>query len=117
LSADTFSGNDATGEGVVTDTVADPDADPPVPVHVSTKVEVAERAAVACAPEVALAPLQLPDAVHELALVEDQLSVAEPPCATWLGVAEIETVGGGTALTATVAVRVTEPPAPLQASA
>jgi hypothetical protein len=50
-------------------------------------------------------------------LVDDQLIVDVPPCATWLGVADIVTVGsGGVALTATVAVCDVVPPAPVQAS-
>jgi hypothetical protein len=79
LSAETFNGKTAAVGGTVTETVADPAADPPVPVHVSTNVDVAERAAVACAPEVALAPLQPPDAVQDVALVDNQLSVDDPP--------------------------------------
>ncbi len=68
--------------GTVTETVADPDAEPPAPEHVSTNVDVVDSAAVACAPAVAFAPLQPPDAVHDVALVDDQLSVADPPWAT-----------------------------------
>jgi hypothetical protein len=48
-----------------------------------------------CVPLVASAPLQPFDAVQTVALVEDQVSVAEPPEITEVGLAERETVGGG----------------------
>jgi hypothetical protein len=48
------------------------------------------------------------------ALVVDQLRFEVPPCATCAGFAEIVTTGAGTAPTATEAVCVTEPPAPVQ---
>jgi hypothetical protein len=101
----------------VTVTVAVFEADPPAPLQVSTKLVVCVSAAVTCVPDVNLDPLHPPDAVHDVALVEDQFRVALPPCATWAGVAEIVTVGtGGVALTATVAVCDAVPPAPVQAS-
>ena len=56
-------------------------------------------------PLVASAPLQPFDAVQDVALVEDQVRVAEPPEATDVGFAERETVGtggGGAAVTVTV---------------
>ena len=70
----------------------------------------------ACVPLVALAPLQPLDAVQEVALVEDQASVVEPPEITDVGLAEIETVGtgGGAAVTVTVTDWLAEPPAPVQ---
>jgi len=46
-------------------------------------------------PEVALESDQLPEAVQELAFVEDQVSCAEPLSATVLGTALRETVGAG----------------------
>lgn len=101
----------------MTVTVAVFEADPPAPLQVSTKLVVCVSAAVASVPDVALVPLQPPEAVHEVALVDDQFRVALPPCATWAGVAEIVTVGtGGVALTATVAVCEAVPPAPVHAS-
>ena len=45
------------------------------------------RAPVLCVPLVALAPLQPPVAVHEVALVELQVSVEAPPLATEVGFA------------------------------
>ncbi len=107
------------GAGVtgVTLTVVFCEAVPPAPLHAIEKVVVCARAAVGCDPEIDLVPVQPPDAVHEVAFVEDHVKVDVPPCATWAGVAERATVGtGGTALTATVAVRVIEPPAPVQLS-
>ena len=62
-------------------------------------------APVEAVPLVDLDPLQLPDAVHEVALVELQLSVDVPPLVTPEGEAVRVTVGvGGPAATATVAV-------------
>jgi hypothetical protein len=107
----------SVGAGVtgVTVTVALRDAVPPAPVHAMVNVTVCARAAVACDPEVALAPVHPPDAVHDVAFVDDHVSVDVPPCATWAGVADNETVGnGGVALTTTLAERVIEPPAPVQ---
>jgi hypothetical protein len=46
-------------------------------------------------PEVALAPDQAPEAVQEVALVEDQVSSVEPPGATVFSAALSETVGAG----------------------
>lgn len=73
-------------------------------------------AAVVAVPDVGRLPLQPPDAVQVDALVVDQLRFEVPPCATCAGFAEIVTAGAGTAPTATEAVCVTEPPAPVQLS-
>jgi hypothetical protein len=51
--------------------------------------------------------------VQEVALFDDQLSVAAPPLLTVLGLALKLTVTLGFALTVTVAVCAAEPPAPL----
>jgi hypothetical protein len=61
-------------------------------------------------PEVARLPLHAPDAVHELALVDDQVSVALLPTSTVVGFAESVTVGAGWLTTVTVALRLVEPP-------
>jgi hypothetical protein len=50
----------------------------------------------------ALAPDQAPEALHSVALAEDQVNVAEPPLATALGPTLRFTVGVGD-LTETVA--------------
>jgi len=68
-----------------------------------------------CEPLVALLPDQAPDAVHEVALVEDQLSVEEAPLAIVLGLALICTVAVGCAVTVTVADCEAVPPVPVQA--
>ena len=46
-------------------------------------------------PDVALAPLHAPDAVHEVALVVDHDKVEDEPDVIDVGEAEIVTVGGG----------------------
>ena len=68
-------------------------------------------------PEVERAPLQPPEAVQPVALVDDQFSVAAAPLATLVGVAVSVTVGaGGVDVTVTVAEALALPPAPLQLS-
>jgi hypothetical protein len=62
-------------------------------VHVRVKVEVALKAPVEAVPEVALAPLQAPLAVQDVALVELQVSVLLAPEATVVGLALKDTVG------------------------
>jgi hypothetical protein len=107
------------GAGVagVTETVTLRDVVPPAPLQARVKVVDCASAAVSCDPDVAFVPLQPPDAVHEVALVDDQASVVVPPCATCAGFADSDTVGtAGAALTTTVAVRVVTPPAPEQLS-
>jgi hypothetical protein len=59
-------------------------------------------------------PDQPPDAVQLLALLEDQLSVDDPPGFTVVGLALRPTVGGGETLTVTDWLAL--PPAPLQVS-
>ena len=65
-------------------------------------------------PEVALGPDQAPEAVHEVAFVEDQVSVEEPPFAIDVGFAVSDTVGTGGSETVTVADALALPPAPVQ---
>ena len=66
---------------------------------------VAVSAAVAVEPLMPRAPLQPPDAVHEAALVEVQLSVDEPPLTRFDGFAPSVTVGaGGGVVTRAIAV-------------
>jgi len=73
------------------------------------------RAPVACEPLTALVPDQAPEAVHEVAWVEDQLNVAPLPLATVLGLAAKVTVGAG-AVTDTVTDWVALPPVPVHVS-
>lgn len=69
-------------------------------------------------PDVALLPLQSPDAVHAVAFVEDHVSVELPPEFTVVGFALKLTVGagggGGAAVTVTDADFCVVPPAPVQ---
>jgi hypothetical protein len=69
---------------------------------------------VLCVPEIAFDPDHPPEAVHDVALVELQASVAELPEATEVGLAEILTVGAaGDEVTVTVADCVADPPVPV----
>jgi hypothetical protein len=61
-----------------------------------------------------LAPDQAPDAVHEVALFDDQVRVDALPLSIVLGLALKLTVGEGFALTVTVADCDALPPVPVQ---
>ena len=65
-------------------------------------------------PEVALALVQAPEAVQEVAFVEDQVSVEEAPFAIDVGFAVSVTVGTGGSATMTVADALALPPGPVQ---
>ena len=71
-------------------------------------------------PERVLLPLQPPEAVQEVALVELQVRVALCPAVMLVGLAESETVGErmgvGVEVTVTVALAEAEPPEPVQVS-
>jgi hypothetical protein len=69
---------------------------------------------VGCEPLTALVPDQAPEAVHEVALVEDQVKVELLPLVTVLGLALMLTVAVGLGLTVTVVDWDALPPAPLQ---
>jgi hypothetical protein len=78
---------------------------------------LAVSAPVLCEPDVDFDPLQLPDAVHEVAFVLDQVNVLLPPLLTEVGEADNETVGAGVPAdseTATVTFAWREPPGPEQ---
>jgi hypothetical protein len=79
-------------------------------------VLVAVNAPLDSLPEVALLPVQAPEAVQEVALVDDQVSVDDPPLATDVGFAENDTVGAG-GVTVTVADALAAPPDPVQVRA
>jgi hypothetical protein len=83
------------GVGAFTVTLTDLVALPPVPVQLRLKVLVALRTPLDWLPEVALVPDQAPDAVHDVALVDDHDRVLEAPLATEVGLALSETVGAG----------------------
>lgn len=101
------------GAGVVTETVADWAALPPLPVQLRPYVALAVSAPVVCDPLAALAPAQDPEAVQAVALVADQVSVELLPLATVLGLAERLMVGTGW-VTETIADCVALPPEPVQ---
>ena len=96
-----------TGAVTVTDALADPE--PPVPEQVKVKVALAASAAEVSVPLVALVPVQLPEAVQDVAVVLDQVSAVVAPVVTLAGLADRVTVGAGTGAGA-------EPPPPPQAA-
>jgi hypothetical protein len=96
-------------------TVADWDAEPPAPVHVSVNFVVAERVAVALEPLVGLVPLHPPDATQAVVLVDDQVNTDAAPLLTVLGLAE-KVRAGAALVTDTVADCVALPPEPVQVS-
>lgn len=101
--------------GAETVTVVDCDAEPPAPVQARVNFVVAVSAGVVCEPAVASEPLQPPEAVQAVALVDDQVNDDVPPLLTVAGFAVRVTVGAG-ALTDTVADCAALPPLPLQVS-
>jgi hypothetical protein len=111
---ETLGGGEVTG-AEETVTVADWDAEPPAPVHVSVYLVVVVRGEVVWEPLVARLPDQPSDAVHAVASVDDQVNVELPPLATPAGLVVSETVGGALE-TVTVAVWDAEPPAPVHVS-
>jgi hypothetical protein len=86
-----------------------------VPVQVSVYLVVAVSAAVLVEPLAASVPLHPPDAVQEVALVDDQVSVDFAPLATVVGLAVNVTVGAAL-VTATVADCDALPPLPVHVS-
>ena len=107
-------------DGCVTVTFTDCVASPPGPVQVNANAEFAVSAPVDAVPDVALVPLQLPDAVQDVASVDDHVSVAADPDTTDDGATASVTegacgdVGGWVTLAVTVWPAV--PPAPAQVS-
>jgi len=73
-------------------------------------------APVDCDPEILFAPDQAPEAVQEVALLDDQVRVDALPLLIVLGLALRLTVGEGFALTATVVDCAALPPLPAQVS-
>lgn len=78
------------------------DAVPPAPLHTSEKLVLLTRLPVLAEPDVARAPDHPPDAVHEVALVDDQTKVAGVPFAIVVGDTLRATVGAGAIATLTV---------------
>ena len=77
-----------------TDTVTLCVAEPPVPVQTRVNFVVAARAEVLAEPLVGADPLQPPDAVHDVALVADQVREEVAPLATVVGLAVSVMAGG-----------------------
>jgi hypothetical protein len=97
----------------LTVTVADCDALPPAPVQVSMYVDVVVSAPVDWEPFVAMAPDQAPEAVHEVALFDVQVSVELLPLLMALG-PTLKVTTGAAGLTETVTDCTALPPAPVQ---
>jgi hypothetical protein len=76
---------------------------PPGPLHRMPKVVLAVSAPVDCEPLVARTPVQPPEAMQAVALVELQVSVLLPLSATVSGLADRLTVGGGVTVTVALA--------------
>ena len=91
------SGDRPVGGVPVTVTVVAALAVPVGPVQARLNVLVLVSRLIGSLPETALAPDQPPEAVQEVALVEDQTSVDDPPLVTDVGFAVSDTVdtGGG----------------------
>jgi hypothetical protein len=93
---------------------------PPEPLHVIEYVALAVSVPVDWLPLAARLPLHAPDAVHEVALVELQVSVEALPVPILVGLADRVTVGalGAGAVTTTLAVAgMLAPPDPVHVSA
>jgi hypothetical protein len=101
------------GAGDVTDTVADCEALPPAPVQVNVYVALAVSAPVDCEPLTGRPPDQAPEALHEVALVADQVNVALLPLVIALGPTLRLTVGAAD-LMETVVDCEALPPVPVQ---
>jgi hypothetical protein len=76
-----------------TETVADWDAEPPVPVHVRPKLVVVVSGTVLCEPLIGRAPLQPPDAVQVRASAALHFKVTERPAETVLALGDSVTTG------------------------
>ena len=105
--------SDTVGAAAATVTVADCEAVPPVPVQVTMNWVVALNAGVLVEPLTGSEPLQPPEAVQEVALVEVQVNIELLPLATVLGLAERVTAGA-VVFTETVADWDALPPLPVQ---
>jgi hypothetical protein len=101
------------GVAALTVTVADCDAEPPAPVQVRVNFVVAVRVGVDCEPAVGSEPLQPPEAVQAVALVDDQVNADAAPLFTVVGFAVRVTAGAGV-VTDTVADCAALPPLPVQ---
>jgi hypothetical protein len=90
------------GRGALTDTVVAWEALPPGPAQVRVYVAPLVSAPVDWVPLAALLPDQAPEAVQDVALVEDQVSIELPPDVIELG-AELRVTVGAEEPTETIA--------------
>lgn len=97
-------------------TVAAPLDVPPAPVQLIVKTVVALMPETSWLPLVVVLLVQLPEARHEVALLELHISVAAPPARMLAGFAVTTTTGATGASTAIVAEAEFEPPVPVQVS-
>jgi hypothetical protein len=88
---------------------------PPGPMQVKEKIAFAVNAPVFFVPLLASVPLQSPDAAHEVAWAELQVSVDVLPAATTVGFAASCTVGSALTVIVMVAGGLV-PPGPMQVS-
>lgn len=86
---------------------------PPAPEHSKPNVPLLLRAGDCWEPLVALLPAHEPEAAHDVAFVDDQVSVVAEPALTDVGFADNVTTGAASRETVTERLRV--PPAPVQA--
>jgi len=105
--------SETLGGAAATVTVVDWDAEPPAPVQVRVNFVVAVSADVPCDPLVGSAPLQPPEALQDVAFVDDQDNADAAPLFTVLGLA-VRLMAGAALVTETVADCVALPPAPVQ---
>ena len=89
---------------------------PPGPVHVNVKVLVAVSGPTLSLPVSDFAPDQSAPAVHDVASVDDQVSVLEPFTFMVVGLAAKATVGSGGGDTETVTDWAALPPVPVHVS-
>ena len=109
-----FAANVAVGFGTMVTVAVAGVLAPPIPEQVSEYVVVAVSAPVVCEPLVGCAPANVPPViVQEVALVELQVNVEDPPLAIDVGLAVSVATGLGTMVTVAVA-GVLVPPAPVQ---
>jgi hypothetical protein len=90
-----FALSETVGSGIVTVTLADCEALPPLPLQVRVKVESALSAPLDAEPFRGSLPDHEPEAAHDVAWVDDQLSVVLFPLTMVLGAALKVTVGAG----------------------
>jgi hypothetical protein len=86
---------------------------PPAPVQLKVKVLSWVSGPTLWLPVSALEPDQAPEALHEVALLEDHVSIEDPFMATLVGLAVRVTVGSGAGSTVTVTDWPALPPAPV----